>query len=172
MTYQITYFSPDGHAERLAKALMPILPRDTVVGQIQPDQEPAADVQIVGIELKFADMDKPAKEVTQYLRKLTDRTVLLYVTLPVFTDESHNSRIHKKAAQALPADCDYRGLFLSMAQPPEKLLEGFHHAVQVKPDNRRVQHWCERCERAVGHPNGEDEAAFRNFAAHVLNIKE
>lgn len=170
MTYEITYFSPNGHAEALARAFQELLPQDTPVRPLTEAVVPSAQTQLVGIELSFREQEKLPRLETEFLKSLGNKTVFLFVTVPFVPDSVQQSRVHKLVEKALPHECDYRGMFLCPAQPAEELLEGFRHAAQVKPDNARIRHWLSCCERSVGHPDGQDLRSGKEFARHVLKL--
>lgn len=170
MAYEITYFSPKGQVEALARAFRELLPQDTPLRPLTQDVIPTAQVQLVGIELTFREQEKLPQLETDFLKSLTGKTVFLFVTVPFVPDGVQQSRVHKLVEKALPHDCDYRGMFLCPAQPAAELLDGFRHAAQVKPDNARIRHWLSCCERAVGHPDGRDLRNGKDFAKHVLKI--
>ena len=50
MQYQISYFSPGGYAESLAKAFCRHLPGDTYVSSLEQEDTPYADIQLVGFD--------------------------------------------------------------------------------------------------------------------------
>lgn len=168
MTYQITYFSPDGHAEKMANALRRILPENTIVVPLEKNPSFAADAHLIGFDLRFSDLDKLPVEVHNVLYGLRGKTVFLFATTPYQPDDVQANRIHRCAAAALPHECDYRGLYLCAGEPSEKLLRGFRHAADVKPNSTRIRHWLDCCEQAVGHPNEVELNGLCRFAAHVL----
>lgn len=170
MTYQIAYYSPEGYAQKLAEALNGILPSDTPMEPLRPASTATADVQLAGFDLKMMDLNTLPLNVSNYLKTFEGKTVLLFVTVPFQPDDVLNRQIHKCVASSLPAECDYRGMYLCPAQPSEKLLEGFQNAVQSNPSNTRAKHWLERCKRAVNRPNEQDIQDFCRFASHVLKL--
>ena len=123
------------------------------------------------MELGFADLDRLPLNVANYLAAMSGKTIFLFATVPFQADDVQISRIHKSVAGALPHECDYRGMYISPAQPSQMLLEGFRHAAQVKPHSTRIRHWLRRCELAVERPNEKDFDDFICFAAHVLDLK-
>lgn len=170
MTYQITYFSPNGHAEKLAALLRELLPPDTRVEALGKQTQAGADVQLVGFDLKMVDLHTLPLNIVTYLKGLDGKTVFLFATVPFRTDDVLSRQVHKNVTAALPAQCDYRGLHLCPAQSPDMLVEGFRNVVQRNPSNIRAKHWLERCEQAQGHPNEADSQALCRFARHVLKL--
>ena len=170
MTFQITYYSPEGYIQKIAEALHTLLPPDTPMGLLQKEAVPAAQIQLVGFELKMLDLHELPLNICHYLKALEGKTVFLFATVPFQPDDVLTSRIHKCVAAALPAECDYRGLFLCPAQAPVALTDGFQSVVQRHPSNTRAKHWLERCRKAAGHPNAQDTDACCRFANHVLKL--
>ena len=170
MTYQITYFSPEGHIQRIAEELHRMLPPDTPVEPLKNTSMPEGEVQLVGFELNFRDLQKLPLNIVRYLQGMSGKKVYLFATIPFYIDEVQRSRVHQNVSKALPLDCEYLGLYLCSAQPTEMLLEGFRHAAQRKPESTRVRHWLKRCELAMGHPNEQDLKNACGLARHVLKL--
>lgn len=172
MIYQITYFSPRGHVQKLSGHLQLLLPQDTVMQELGSGSMCAAPIQLVGFELGFRDLDALPEQVEGYIKRLEGKQVFLFATTPFFLDDVQRRRIHSAAARALPRECDYRGMFLCSSDPGKQLLEGFRHAAERKPESTRIRHWLKRCEYAVDHPNEQDLVQLASFAAHVLEISK
>lgn len=168
MTYQITFYSPSGHAEKLAEQLRTLLPPDTVVAPLSKDMDIGAEVHLVGFDLKMLDLRTLPLNVESHLKRLAGKTIFLFATVPFQPNDVLMSQIHKTVAAALPAECDYRGLYLCPAQPPERMLTGFQGVVERHPDNTRARHWLYRCQRAANRPGEGDIQELCGFARHVL----
>lgn len=170
MTYQITYFSPNGHAERMANALYRLLPPDTRTVPLEKDSAVDADIHLVGFDLKMMDLRTLPLNIANYLKQLGDKTVFLFATVPFQLNDVLDRQVHNAAAAALPAECDYRGLYVCPAQAADLITNGFRSVVQRHPDNTRAKHWLERCEKSNGHPDEEDIRQCCRFAQHVLRL--
>ncbi len=170
MTYQIVYYGPQGHGQKLAHALQARLPGGVSTEPLTRETEPLADIQLVGAELRFRDLDHLPELVAQYLRRLSGKKVLFFLTLPFVPEEDQRSRIHRSISRTLPADCLYQGLFLCKGEAEGDLIAGFRHAMEQKPKSLRIRHWLARCEQTKGHPNERDCRELQTFAAHILEL--
>lgn len=169
MTYQILYFSPGGHACRLAQALAQILPEGTPCEPLA-DQTPQAEVQLVGFEYRLTDGNRLPEPVETYLRSLTGKTVFLFAAAPLRLSSSQSTMLHRLAERYLPRECNYVGIHLCAMEPCGDTLTAFRDHAQQNPDNRRLQHWLDRSEQAQGHPDEQDLEEAKTFARHVLGL--
>ena len=168
MQYQISYFSPNGHVETLVNAFYRLLPPDTRVSNLEEEDIPVADVQLVGFDIGGTSLDAIPFKVVEYLDKLDGKAIFLFVTVPFQPDEVVERRVHHNATGFLPKNCDFKGMYLCSAQPSETLLQDLKRTVSYHPENIRAKHWLERCECAVGHPDRNDIAKACRFMQHVL----
>ena len=170
MTYEILYDSPSGQVEKVARALETILPPGSVCEALEPGRQPQGEVQLVGFELPVTQRGQILETVAAYLKTLTDKTVLLFATVPLKIEDAYTGRLHKAAAAALPNGCDYRGLHLCPMEPCEKVLGALREHAEQNPDNARAKHWLGRQEQAIGHPDEQDLQKDCAFARHVLKL--
>lgn len=170
MQYQISYFSPNGHAETLVNAFCRMLPPDTYISNLEEEDTPCADVQLVGFDIVGTNLDAIPFKVMEYLEKLEGKTIFLFATVPFQPNEVVEGRIHKNVLAFIPDDCDFRGLYLCSAQPSEILMQDLKKIVFHQPENTRAKHWLERCEKAIGHPDRTDIQKGCQFARHVLKL--
>ena len=170
MQYQISYFSPNGYGETLANAFCQILPHDTYVSNLEEEDTPCAEVQLVGFDMGGTNLDAIPIKVIEYLEKLDGKVIFLFATVPFQPNDHVRERINNSVIPFLPDDCDYRGLYLCSAQPSETLLRDLKMLASQQPDNARAKHWLERCQNAVGHPDRADVVNGCKFAAHVLEL--
>lgn len=170
MTYQIVYVSPREQVQKVAQALWEILPEGSLCAPLQEGQTPQADVQLVGFELQYSEEGVIPGAVLEYLKTLSGKTVFLFAAVPLRFEAAYTSRLHRAAADALPRECDYRGLHLCPSEPSETALSAFREHAEKNPDNTRVRHWLGRQEQAVGHPDERDLEEACSFALHVLKL--
>ena len=172
MRYQISYYSPLGHIETIANSILQILPADTFISALEEGNEPCAQVQLIGFELGGTKLDAIPIKVLEYLEQLEDNVIFLFATVPFIPNDMVESRLENNAMPFLPDDCDYRGMYLCAAQPPEILLNDLRAIVSHHPENQRAKHWLERCENAANHPDESDIQKALRFTCHVLEVDE
>ena len=170
MQYQISYYSPNGHAETLANAFSRILPGDTYISNLEEEDTPFADVQLVGYEYVGTNLNAIPLCVMEYLDKLEEKTIFLFATIPFLPNDTVERHVHNNVTAFVPYHCDFRGLYLCGAQPSDVLLQDLKGIVSRQPENTRAQHWLDRCERAVGHPDRTDIQNACQFLEHVLKV--
>lgn len=170
MQYQISYFSPNGYGETLANAFCQILPHDTCVSNLEEEDTPCAEVQLVGFDMGGTNLDAIPFKVIEYLEKLNGKVIFLFATVPFIPNEAVEGRIHNSVLPFLPDERDFRGLYLCGAEPSNTLLQDLRRLVSQQPENTRAKHWLERCERAVGHPDRNDVLKACQFMRHVLEL--
>lgn len=168
MQYQITYFSPAGHAKKLAVAFQSILPPETPNLSLDKNTSPDADVHLVGFDFKQTDPKTIPNEVSVFLKRLEHKTIFLFATVPFQLNDVVERGVSNIVTPALPHECDYRGLYLCSAQPPDALLQNLEEAMNQNPNNARAKYWHERCLSAIGHPDKDDIKKGCQFANHVL----
>lgn len=171
MQYQISYFSPGGYAESLTKAFCRHLPGDTYVSSLEREDTPYADIQLVGFDFAGTSLNAIPLSVMEYLDKLEEKTIFLFATLPFQPNDVLERRVHNNLQAFLPRSCDFRGLYLCPAQPPEALLEELKAVISQHPENSRAQYWLDRCREAVGHPDKADLQGACQFMKHVLQLQ-
>ena len=109
MQYQVSYLSPNGHAETLANAFCRILPRDTYVSSLVENAPANADVQLVGFEMGGTKLDAIPFKVLEYLEGLDGKIIALFATVPFQPNEAVRNKLNNSVIPFLPDECDYRG---------------------------------------------------------------
>lgn len=170
MQYQISYFSPNGHGEKLVNAFCRMLPPDTYISNLEEADTPCADVQLVGFDMGGTNLGAIPFKVIEYLEKLDGKVIFVFTTVPFVPNEAVEGRIHNSIIPFLPDECDFRGLYLCGAEPSNVLLQDLRRLVSQQPENTRAKHWLERCEMAVGRPDNTDVHKACQFMKHVLEL--
>jgi len=170
MQYQISYYSPNGRAETLVNAFCQMLPNDSYISNLEEEDVPYADIQLVGFDMGGTNLDAIPFKVIEYLEKLDGKAIFLFATVPFIPNEAVEGRIHNNVLPFLPDECDFRGLYLCGAEPSNALLQDLRRLVAQQPENTRAKHWLERCERAVEHPDRNDVLKGCQFMKHVLDL--
>lgn len=169
MQYQISYFSPSGHTEKMTAALEKILPPNTVTVDLNKETETSGEIHIIGFELG-SKLDAIPYKVLDFLEKLDEKVILLFCTCPVQPMESIKERTERAIIPFLPDDCDYRGLYMCRGQVPERFQAELDRIAKTQPDNDNVRVWINQCKKSEGHPNDEDARNLCQFAAEVLEL--
>ena len=170
MQYQISYLSPNGHAETIANAFCRMLPGDTYVADLEEDGTAYADVQLVGFEMGGTKLDAIPFKVLEYLENLDGKVFFLFATVPFQPNEAVRNKVNNSVIPFLPDECDYRGLYLCAAQPPESLVRDLRNVIASQPDNTSAKHWLEQCKKAQGHPDTDDLKKGCQFMRHALEL--
>lgn len=170
MQYQIMYYSPKGQLESMVDAFFAMLPRDTYVSDLEMENTPYAEVQLVGFDIGGTNLNAIPFPVIEYLEKLDGRRILLFATVPCYANENVRRRIENSVIAFLPDECDYVGLYLCSGQPSDTLLRDLRNEVSRNPENTRAKHWLEQCQKAVGHPDRTDIQNGCRFLHHVLEL--
>ena len=77
MQYQISYYSPNGRAETLVNAFCQMLPHDTYISNLEEEDVPYADIQLVGFDMGGTNLDAIPFKVIEYLEKLDGKVTAL-----------------------------------------------------------------------------------------------
>ncbi len=123
MNYQISYYSPQGHAKELAYAFRQILPSRTPVVDLTADVSESYDLHLVGFEFLESKFKEIPPQVQCFLSTLEHKEILLFATCPVHTDETHRMQIERSMIPFLPKNCKYHGLFLCQGEVYLTVLE-------------------------------------------------
>lgn len=170
MQYQITYFSPSGHAAKIAKGLQSILPSPTPCRSLEPDPSSEADIHLVGFDFTDATLERIPDAVVHFLKKLEGKTIILFATVPFRLSDMIDRSASNTVIPALPRECDYLGLYLCPAEPSPDLVKQLADAMERDPNNWRARHWHEQCIQAFRHPDEADVQNCCHFASHVLRL--
>lgn len=168
MQYQISYLSPNGHAEKLAQAFRRVLPGDTRTANLEEGSNACADVQLIGFEIGGTKVDVIPFRVLEYLEGLEGKVILLFATVPFQPNDAVRNRVNNAVLPFLPDECDYRGIYLCAAQPPQTLVRDLRSVLSAQPEHDRAKFWLEQCEKAQGHPDAEDLKKGCQFMLHAL----
>lgn len=169
MNYQISYYSPEGYAAKMAIALQKALHCDSALQDLTEMRKAQADVQLIGFDFNQLDSESIPQLVRKYVRSLHGKTIFLFGTVPFQVNDVVDRGINQMVYDSLPDNCDYRGFFLCSAQPSDTLLDYFQEIFAENPHNMRVSHWYKLCLHAIGHPNAADIENLCSFASHVLH---
>lgn len=172
MQYQITYFSPSGHARKLATAFQSILPSPSPCRSLDPHTSPAADVHLVGFDVQNAGLERIPDKVICFLKELEGKTIFLFATVPFRISDVVERSVSDIVIPALPRECDYLGMYLCSAQPSDALVQHLADTMERSPNNWQAQHWHEQCVQAFGHPDETDIQNGCRFARHVLRLND
>lgn len=156
MQYQISCLSPNGHAEALANAFARLLPPRTELSRLDGEVSARAEIQLIGFEMGGTNTGAIPFRVLEYLEKLDGKIIFLFATVPFQPNEAVTNKLHSSVIPFLPDECDYRGLYLCAAQPPESLVRDLRSVIAHQSDHSRAKYWLDRCEKAKGHPDAED----------------
>lgn len=169
MQYQISYFSPSGHTEKMTADLGKILPSNTLTVNLDKEPEICGETHIIGFELG-SKLDAIPYKVLDFLEKLDEKVILLFCTCPVQPTESIKERTERAILPFLPDDCDYRGMYMCRGQVPERFQAELDRILKAQPDNENVRVWINQCKKSEGHPNSENIRNMCQFAAEALEL--
>lgn len=169
MQYQISYYSPLGHAEKMATAFEKMLPPDTLTINLDEESDVCGEIHMIGLELG-SKLDAIPYKVLEFLEKLDEKIIFLFATCPIQATESVKERVERALVPFLPEDCDYRGLFMCRGQASGRFVMELENFAQQQPYNEKAKVWLAQCKKSEGHPNREDVRQACSFAAEVLEL--
>lgn len=169
MQYQISYFSPLGHAEKISAALEKILPADTLTINLEDVSEVCGEIHLIGFELG-SKLDAIPYKVLEHLEKLDEKIIFLFATCPVQVTDSIKELVERSLVPFLPEDCDYRGLYMCRGQVSERFMTELETITQQHPYNEKAKMWLAQCKKSEGHPNREDIRQACRYAAESLEL--
>lgn len=170
MQYQISYFSPKGHAKTLVDAFCQLLPKATDVSNLTEAPKPTGDVQLVVFDLTRTNLKCIPTCVAEYLHKLEGKIIALFATVPFLPNYPEEQYLHNHLLSFLPRECYFRGLFLCGAEPSDALLSNLKLIISHRPEHTEATHWLDRCEKAKGRPDSQDVQKATQFLKHVLEL--
>ena len=109
MQYQISYYSPNGHAETLVNAFCQLLPINTYVSNLEEEEQPIGDIQLVGFDFAGTNLNAIPLKVMEYLDMLdTDLNTVDTVvkTGNPMADAILNSKISLAQSKCITVHCD------------------------------------------------------------------
>lgn len=169
MNYQISYISPAGHAEVLAETFGRILPRGTMIVNLEREEAVAdAEVHLIGFELT-GNSDAIPFAILEYLEQLEDKSILFFVTSPFEPNDKLKDSIERKLLPFLPESCDYRGMFVCYGEVSKEMMRDLRNRLSQQPDNERGQELLHTFNESVGHP---DKADARQGCSFIINALE
>jgi len=169
MTYQISYFSPQGHARELALSIRKLFPSNTPTVNLVLSTEHAADVHLVGFEFLTADLTAIPSQVVLFLQTLAGRDILLFATCPICANPQLREQVEQRILPLLPPRCRFHGLFLCQGEVYVTVLETLsQQAAQEK--NPELRQTLSQYRKGRGHPNREDIRSARRFISAALHL--
>lgn len=171
MQYQVSYLSPNGHAQKAAEAIADILPADTKVVDLQEGCEVFAQTHIIGYELNEASLHAVPYAIMELLNELDGCQIVLFVTSPFQVDSNAKNVMENKLAPFIPEDSEYGGLFLCAGQATDSFLSAVRKEAELHPVDAQVKARLARCEESIGHPDEDDLMRVCSFIADALNLE-
>lgn len=159
MRVAIVCASRSGNTERLAERARAAL-GDALVNDVE-----AADVVLLG---SWCDKGGLAEELTERLPELAGKRVFVFGTCGFGGSQDYYDRVLDRYQAALPADTEVIGTFMCQGQMPPSVRE--RYVAMAERDPGRFNPMIENYDRALGHPDETDLAAFESAlrAAGVL----
>ena len=169
MRYEIDYLSRSENTKKLADAVEKLFPvRDTEIIDLL-HEEPTADADVYVIIFSFNKGTVPLK-IMDMLDLLEGKTILFLVTLETNVTSDYQEKKKKKITLFLPADCDYRGVFLCKGAFPESVIAAAEKQLKADPDNEYAHMVSECCHQAKGHPDRIDMENACEFVRSQLQL--
>lgn len=141
--------SRTGNTERLAARARRLL------GERLADDAAEAGTVLVG---SWCDKGGLAEELEATLPQLAGKRVFLFGTCGFGGSADYYERVLDRYEAALPAGCEVIGRFMCQGQMPSAVRE--RYVAMAERDPARFEPMIENFDRAVGHPDEADLAAF------------
>lgn len=152
MKILLTYSSKTGNTEKVAKAIMDVMPKDTEFCRIEDAKSPENyDLIVVGF---WIDKGMPDEKALNYLKRIKGKKVGLFATLGAYPDSPHGRKSMKRAIEIVK-DNEVIADFICQGKIDEKLIEVFKKFPKDHP-HAITEEKLIRYEIASKHPNYED----------------
>lgn len=166
MYYQISYYSPQGHAKDLAFSFRRIFPSRTPVVDMAKDIRCDGNLHLIGFEFFEPKLEIIPDIIHNFLSTLENKEVLLFATCPICVTEQQQIKLERNLISALPKTCKYHGLFLCQGEVYKTKVNALTEQILQKQDNKELKELLRQYRKGKGHPNREDiRKGYRYIAA-------
>lgn len=149
MSYAIICSSKTGNTERLAQRAREVL------GKRDECPVPDADLVLLG---SWTDKGGLDSALAGALPQLANKRVFLFGTCGFGGSQAYYDRVLDRFQSALPEDARVAGRFMCQGQMPPAVRERYVRMAERDP--KKFEPMIENFDRALGHPDDADLAAF------------
>lgn len=170
MQYQISYYSPDGHAEEMAFSFRQLLPSLTPLVDLTKHTLQGSCTHLVGFEFPEASLEEIPEVVHHFLSGLANMEVLVFATYPLLIDDGILAQAERLVLSCLPETCKYRGLYLCQGAASQQLIQSLTQAIAYDPANKSLRKSLKICRSSAYHPTRQDIRMGCRFVADALSL--
>ena len=157
MSYAIICSSKTGNTEKLAQRAREALG--------EKDERPVADADLVLVG-SWTDKGGMDPALADALPQLAGKRVFLFGTCGFGGSQAYYDRVLDRFQSALPEDSQVVGRFMCQGQMPPAVRE--RYVKMAEQDPARFSPMIENFDRALGHPDDADLAAFETTLRAAL----
>ena len=157
MSYAIICSSKTGNTEKLAQRAREALG--------EKDERPVADADLVLVG-SWTDKGGMDPALADALPQLAGKRVFLFGTCGFGGSQAYYDRVLDRFQSALPEDSQVVGRFMCQGQMPPAVRERYVKMAEQNP--ARFSPMIENFDRALGHPDDADLAAFETTLRAAL----
>ena len=157
MSYAIICSSKTGNTEKLAQRAREALG--------EKDERPVADADLVLVG-SWTDKGGMDPALADALPQLAGKRVFLFGTCGFGGSQAYYDRVLDRFQSALPEDSQVVGRFMCQGQMPPAVRE--RYVKMAEQDPARFSPMIENFDRALGHPDDADLAAFETALRAAL----
>ena len=157
MSYAIICSSKTGNTEKLAQRAREALG--------EKDERPVADADLVLVG-SWTDKGGMDPALADALPQLAGKRVFLFGTCGFGGSQAYYDRVLDRFQSALPEDSQVVGRFMCQGQMPPAVRE--RYVKMAEQDPKKFEPMIENFDRALGHPDDADLAAFETALRAAL----
>ena len=156
MQYQISYYSPQGHAKKLAMAYKQLLPFLNPIVDLSNQIVTNNCIHLVGFEFSDTKVDEIPFIIEQFLSGMADMQVLVFATTPLCVNDALHKQAEELVLTCIPEKCKFLGFFLCQGEASSGLIEKLVLLRTKDPSNQDLRSELRMCRSSRFHPIRQD----------------
>ena len=170
MEYQISYLSEQGHVKELARCFKTLFPSRTPVVDLSKHYVCNKATHLVGFEYMDAQCKEIPHVIQEYLKDMSNKEILLFVTCPVCVTTGLIEEIEKDVLGVLPNNCKYHGIFACQGEVCISEIDKLCKIASGKAYKSEERILLSEYRKSRGHPNREDIRRGYRYISSELNL--
>lgn len=160
MKIAIIYKSLTGNTKTVAEAIRDELKAEDIVCFGEPQENVDADFYIVG---SWTDKGMCAKEITEFLRGLTNKKIAYFGTAGFGGSPEYYEKIYHRVTESVDESNEICGYFFCQGKMPMSVRARYVQMVQEHPEDKKMQVSLENFDKALSHPDEQDLQDVKNW---------
>ncbi|MCI8511321.1 MAG: hypothetical protein HFE83_04910 [Lachnospiraceae bacterium] len=163
MTYSIVFSSMTGNTAALADRLHSLLPAESCLYFGETSREAVsinADITFVGF---WTDKDSCDSLTRVFLKKLSNRTVVLFGTAGYSSDPEYFRQVLNAAARQANVSNTVLPGFMCQGKMRPEVKAKCEAELSIDPENAKAKSFLERYAKAESHPDESDFLALADW---------